>query len=312
MVYVITWFGLVFSGFFSGLESGIYSLNKLRLRLYREQESMPDSIKTIYFLRQEKESLLYMTLLYSQMGIFISTFCAARSMEALNSGGRCEIWTTLLLAPCILIISETFSRYLFHYHADTIIYKLGFWIHGFTLFLLPSIAWIRKILTSCLLLLEKEPKMSLYAYRNQMVSILFPPREAGLSTPTISTKILKMEDTPVSKVMVPFEKVVFLPKDFSRNLLLEKTRQSGFTRFPVYDGETKEILGIANFYDLYYLHTPLRPPVYIQSTESIRNALPLVSREKQPMLVVVDEDEKILGITTIKNLMEYILGPLPE
>jgi putative hemolysin len=103
--------------------------------------------------------------------------------------------------------------------------------------------------------------------------------------------------------------------------VLEAVRTGAHTRMPVYEGELDHIVGIVNTKDLFYLFSlqgvvilqdALYPALFLKPDETIGNALRLFQRAKRPMALVRDEDGKILGLITLEDILEEIVGDIED
>ena len=103
--------------------------------------------------------------------------------------------------------------------------------------------------------------------------------------------------------------------------VLDVVRRSGHTRLPVYEGEADNIVGILNTKNLFYsltlghvmvLDDALYPATFIDPDESIAIALQLFKKTRRPMAMVRDAEKKILGMLTLEDVLEEIVGELED
>jgi CBS domain containing-hemolysin-like protein len=103
--------------------------------------------------------------------------------------------------------------------------------------------------------------------------------------------------------------------------VLEAVRSGAHTRIPVYDGEIDNIVGIVNTKDLFYLfslqgvvilHDALYPALFLKPEESLGNALRLFRRARRPMALVRNESGRILGLITLEDVVEEIVGDIED
>ena len=88
------------SGLFSGTETGIYCLNRVRLRLYSEQGRR--SARRIDELVSRPEDLIITVLIGTTIADYCASVCvAALLIRATGSGSQAEILTTLIMTPVI-------------------------------------------------------------------------------------------------------------------------------------------------------------------------------------------------------------------
>jgi putative hemolysin len=102
---------------------------------------------------------------------------------------------------------------------------------------------------------------------------------------------------------------------------LAKVRAAGHTRLPVYDTEVDNIVGIVNTKDLLFLlgvtnvvvlEDALYPAIFLKPDEEIANALRLFKKSKKHMALVRDENDHILGMLTLEDILEEIIGDIQD
>lgn len=127
--------------------------------------------------------------------------------------------------------------------------------------------------------------------------------------------IFKFNDTEVVHVMTPKNKVVFLNVHDSILNNISKIKKSRYTRFPVYDDKKKKFIGILNVKDLIMQHRDgsidlkkiIRPVSTFSSKAKIDDVFRYMQEKKESFCLVCD-DEDFLGIVTLEDAIEEILG----
>jgi CBS domain containing-hemolysin-like protein len=103
--------------------------------------------------------------------------------------------------------------------------------------------------------------------------------------------------------------------------VMEAVRLGAHTRMPVYDGELDNIVGIVNTKDLFFLfslhgvvilHDALYQPLFLGPQQSLGEALRLFRRAHRPMAVVRGDDGKVLGLITLEDILEEIIGDIED
>jgi CBS domain containing-hemolysin-like protein len=125
----------------------------------------------------------------------------------------------------------------------------------------------------------------------------------------------------VADCMVPREKMAALALNMPPDKILEAVRNGAHTRMPVYDGSPDNIVGIVNTKDLFYLFSlrgivllddALYPATFLDPQETVANALRLLRKSRRPMALVRDEAGKILGMITLEDVLEEIVGDIED
>ncbi|HEY8504158.1 MAG TPA: hemolysin family protein [Gemmataceae bacterium] len=148
--------------------------------------------------------------------------------------------------------------------------------------------------------------------------------EAGLLDPEqadLVQNVFLLTNKKVRDCMIPREKVAALDINATPEQVLEAVREGAHTRMPVYDGELDNVVGIVNTKNLFFLFSlrgvvvledALYPATYLDPDESIANALRLFRKSRRPMALVRDESDRILGIVTLEDVLEEIVGDIED
>jgi CBS domain containing-hemolysin-like protein len=133
--------------------------------------------------------------------------------------------------------------------------------------------------------------------------------------------VFQLSDRPVRDCMVPADKMAALELNTPPEKVLEQVRHGAHTRLPVYEGQLDKIVGIVNTKDLFYLFSlqgvvvledALYPAIYLKPDETMATALRLFKQSRRHMALVRDEDGKILGLVTLEDVLEEIVGDIED
>ena len=148
--------------------------------------------------------------------------------------------------------------------------------------------------------------------------------EAGQIEPDAADVVLNafaLSDKTVADVMVPWNRVMALELTQPPEKVLEAVREGAHTRMPVYRGTPDEIVGVVNTKDLFYLFSlrgvvvledAIYPAQFLPPDEPVSTALRLFRKSKRPMAVVRDSDGRTLGILTLEDVLEEIVGDIED
>ena len=133
--------------------------------------------------------------------------------------------------------------------------------------------------------------------------------------------VFRLSDKRVRDIMVPREKVVTIPVTASEDDVLATARDTAHTRLPVWEGTPDNIVGIVNTKDLFHLFSlrglvilvdAMYPPIFVNSEVPVASLLPIFRREKRPMAVVHGPGGKFVGIVTLEDILEEIVGEIED
>jgi CBS domain containing-hemolysin-like protein len=125
----------------------------------------------------------------------------------------------------------------------------------------------------------------------------------------------------VRDCMVPRDKMAMLEMTASSDNVLEAVRLGAHTRMPVYKGELDNVVGIVNTKDLFHLFSlrgavvledALYPPRFLKPDDDLAAAMQLFLKAHRPMAVVRAEDGRVLGLITLEDILEEIVGEIED
>ena len=133
--------------------------------------------------------------------------------------------------------------------------------------------------------------------------------------------VFELSDKKVRDIMVPREKVVTLSLSASEEEVLETARDTAHTRMPVWEDDANNIVGIVNTKDLFHLFSlkglvilmdAMYEPLFVPPDQPVARLLQTFRRVKRPMAVVRDKHGQFLGIVTLEDILEEIVGEIED
>jgi CBS domain containing-hemolysin-like protein len=130
----------------------------------------------------------------------------------------------------------------------------------------------------------------------------------------------EFDDTICRKIMVPRGETVFLNVRDAVDDLMRIIKKSRHTRYPVCDGSLDKVVGVLHIKDLVgvqpgkelKIRSLMRPPKYVPETMLISRLLGHFRATRQHLAFVVDEHGMVVGIVTLENVLEEIVGPVQD
>jgi len=136
-------------------------------------------------------------------------------------------------------------------------------------------------------------------------------------------KVFDFSDTSVEHVMVPRPDIVALPVSLTPTAAMEQVLQHPYTRYPVYEEEFDNVLGVLHVRRLFValqngagaspdLRSLLYPAHLVPETKRLVHLLTEIRRQKGHMAIVVDEYGSVAGLVTLEDLLEEIVGEIDD
>ncbi len=133
-------------------------------------------------------------------------------------------------------------------------------------------------------------------------------------------RIFEFGDIKVCDVMINKDKMVAVPANITAEKLLDIFVEEGHARLPVYDGTRENVIGIVYARDLLYilrdkglflLQDLLHPAYYVPLDMQVTELLSKFQADRVQIAIVVDK-KKTLGLVTLEDLIEEIVGEIEE
>jgi putative hemolysin len=317
---VLMLLGFVFSAVFSGVETGLYRLNRVRLQILDHQQVT--AAQALRQLLADPTIALTTLLIGNNIANYLGT--AALAVVLAHSGfaeWQVVLLNVLIVTPVLFVFGETLPKDLFAAHADRLTYR--FWLllvvcrRLFTITgLIPLIAGLTRMVLRTLG--EKDQLAPLHP-RRQVEVLVKEGVGHGLLTreqSAIIERVLEMSRRTVDQVMTPWNKTQWVRADDPAAKLVELTRTTVRRRFPVID-DRGELVGVVSADDVYYREvapdTPIRalsqPPLTLLRQTPLRVSLDFVQKSHARIAVVLDGRQPV-GVATIKDLIQPITGEL--
>ncbi len=318
---------LVASGIFAGNEIGIYSLSKVRLRL-RTAKNEPNALILNEWLRNPTY-VLEGLLILQNIAAFAFSAAVTAILSTYNLGEFLQgVISIAIVTPLVLVFADIMPKDLFHTHADRWTYRLVPGLKAlFTLItvipLLPAVNFLSRI--SVKLVGGKQTADDLpQGPRMEMLALFQESAATGSLTgiqQDLVQRALRLARINIRQTMIPWNNVVGVPAMISPDGFRALVRRYNVSRMPVLGRSPSEVLGIVDVMDvLTAMATPggagfklldhIHPAMTLIGEQSVRSAITLMQKARQTLAVVVDRQGRAIGLVTMKDLVEELVGDL--
>lgn len=310
---------VLLSAFFSGSETALMTLNRYRLG-HKAQQGHKGAILARGLL-ERPDRLIGLILLGNNFVNILASSLA--TIIALQIGGEGSIAVAaLILTLVILIFAEVSPKTLAALHPERLAYPAAFVYTPLLKVLYPlvwCVNWLANgFLHSLGVRLDDEHTSALS--REELRTIF---SEAGAMIPERSRNmllaILDLEQATVEDIMIPRHEVDGIDLQHSEEEIINAVRNSAYTRLPLFDGGVDSVVGIIHVRDALrlllekglgkeHLREIARPPYFVPEGTQLYQQLIAFQREKHQIGLVVDEYGDFLGLITLTDLLEEIVG----
>lgn len=310
---------LIFSGLISGSETALFSLSPTELEAIEEQNT--PSSNAILKLRENQDTLLSTILIFNNL-IDISAILVASSIV-----GELFVFTSSTWEFTLKVLASTFVVLLF----GEIMPKVLATYHprGFSSLVARPLVALRKLLW---------PLSWVLINASALITKLLSPKQEGVSMDKLQeaieiaqseteedkkmlSGIVRFSGTEVVEIMKPRVDVVAIENDWDFLTVKEVIVKSGFSRFPVYEDSFDKVLGILFIKDLiphidesadFEWQKLIREPFFVPENKKINDLLEDFQAKRQHLCIVVDEYGGSLGIATLEDVLEEVVGDITD
>lgn len=316
---------LLLSAFFSGSETALLTLNRYRLR-HRAEQGHPGARRARALL-ERPDRLIGLILLGNTFANILASSVA--TVLALRLWGEAFVGAAaVVLTLLILIFSEVTPKTLATLHPERVAYPSAF-VYVPLLKLLYPLVWTVGLFANGLLRLLGVSTAQGPVNALSQEELRTVVSEAGVMIPEHSRAmllgILDLERATVEDIMIPRNEVEGIDLQDDTDTIVRAIRHTAYTRLPLFDGGIDNAIGILHVRDA--LHALVDPgpdteldkdclrrialePYFIPAGASLYRQLLNFQHEKRRVGLVVDEYGEFLGLVTLADLLEEIVGEL--
>ena len=314
LLLLVLLFIVAVTGLFEGLETGVVSLNRVRLRARARRGD--DRAKELLRLLERPERLLAAFLIGNTLAVTgagaLASAWAVRAMESETLG---SIVATVGMTAALLLFSELTPKAYFRIRAEHAVPRL-LWFIQLTRIVFAPLVWA----TTGLLRLVARGDRSPFVTREELRQIVIEAGgRLGRREERMLHSVFDFGLTVVREIMIPIPRVVSLPESARPEDLREELGRTRHTRYPLYRERGDAIIGLVNAFDVLYTEEPAatlaayRRPIHIVPDNTrIDRVLVDLQRRREAMALVVNEFGVCVGIVTVEDIVEEIMGELAE
>jgi putative hemolysin len=321
VIYVwIIGLSLLVTAIFSAAEMSFIAANRVRLRHMAEGGNRT-AVRYLDAFRSPERLLST-----AMMGVTIAHITASSvATWALLpvAGGAAAILVTLALTPIMLVFGEVIPKAVARERATGLILWLFPVIETLGRLLTP-LTWGANALVGWALSLVGRQRTSTrqFVSREELKLLLqMEPEEADVtvSEAEMIDKIFDLGETAVREVMVPLVDVAALPETATPTDVVRLIQERGFSRIPVFTDRVFNIVGVVTAMDILRrggeapdLRALMRPATYVPETKHIDDLLREMQKNRVQLAVVVDEYGGAVGIVTVEDIVEEVVGEIRD
>lgn len=315
---------VVLEGLFSGGEIALISADIHRIR--QRSEAGSKSAAIALRLLDNPEWFLATCLMGTDLCVITGTALATSLLIAALGPARGEWASVAVMVPTILIFGEIVPKSYFRHRAERKAILIAPFIWAASWVFYPFVYVISKIARGAVCTVAGERgKLSMpYITKDGLKHLLHDEgsrTDLKRSEKEMVDRIFDFTETSVGLVMVPLSNVAAIGEDSTFGDASMLINETGFSRFPVYRGNVINVVGVVNAFDVLKampasasrpVREVVRQPLFVPVGKPADDLLLEMQRRGDPMAVVVDEYGGAVGIVTIEDILEEIVGDIRD
>lgn len=315
---------LILSAFFSGIETGLISVDKLKME---EAAKTDKKKKQILDFLTNPDRLFGTTLFGTNISVVIVSSVFMYLINYFKEESHVQISdhaATLIIAGLLLIIGEIVPKALYRDRPNLLVSRGFSALRFFSIIFYPFIKFV-SALNRLLAKLIKLPENNGYHLltREDLSYMLAESQDDGTlheDQREMLEEALEFTELDAENVMVHRTEIVAFEKNTPITEVIEIAKENGYTRFPVYEEDLDSIIGILIIYDLIKTDIKnnavagdfVREAYFAPETTDVDHLLTEMQSNKKSMAIIVDSFGGTAGLVTIEDILEEIVGEIED
>jgi CBS domain containing-hemolysin-like protein len=312
---------LLLKGFFSGSEIALVNADKIKLSHRAKQGNRGARLVLELFARPER--LLTTTLIGTNISTVVLTTLGTLVMIHFFGNQLGDFYAFLVFTPLLLILGEIVPKSIYQQESDRIAPVVVFPLRAFAWLFSPMVVLFSRVARFAAWLVGGgATSHHLFITRDQLRSVMEMAERASDTTVFDRFRIeraIRFPETTVGEEMVPVAEMVAIDNEKTTADAVKLVRRRGFNRLPAYEGDTNNVIGIVTLttWDLMdpsvtgrVLAELIQPAHYVSPHDPLEELLPVLRDRDDQMAIVVDEYGSTVGMITMEDLVETVVGEM--
>ena len=312
---------LALSAFFSSSETAMMAVNKIRVR--NLADAGLSSAQTLMKVLDNQPKMLRAILIGNNI-VNISASSLATILVTRAFGDMYVGVGTGILTLLVLIFGEITPKTSATLYSETMALRFANPIYMIMQVLTPVIFIVDKLSQGVLRLLHVDPNKKQDAItEDELRTIVEVSHEEGViesDEKKMIYNVFDFGDSVAKDIMVPRIDMTFIDVDATFSEVIEVFREVKYTRYPVYEETTDNVIGIINIKDLlltenqkkFCIRDYLREPLYTYEFKKTAELMVELRKTQNNIAIVLDEYGATAGLITLEDMLEEIVGEIRD
>ena len=309
---------LMFSAFFSGIETALVSISRVKVKALVKQKKK--GAEALHRLKQQPHRLITTILIGNNVvNIAAASLATVIFTDIFGSSGFGI--ATGVMTLLILIFGEITPKTFAAQNMERVSLAVARPIELLSIALSPLVKLFSFVSTGVSRLFGSKEECGLS--EEELRTTVIMGKEQGIlskEAAEIISNVLEFEETKVTQIMQPRNKMELVNGNHKLRSVLNHLVRSPYSRFPVYDKSPDDIIGILDVDDVLKaiknkrldIKTKriARKPYFIPESKEIDDLLIEFDGKDTPMAIIVDEYSSVAGLVTLEDILEEIVGDI--
>lgn len=312
---------ILLSAFFSSAETSLTTANKIKMKALADEGDR--KAQTVLLVTEDSGKMLSAILIGNNI-VNLSAASLVTTIALDLWGSAAVAIASGILTLVILIFGEITPKTLATIHADQMSRSYARVILFLMRLFTPVIFIINKLAGGVLFLLRVDPSAKAPVMtEHELRTIVDVSHEDGViesEERQMIYNVFDFGDSQAKDIMVPRVDVVFLDVHSTYQEVIEIFHRERFTRFPVYENSTDNVIGVLNVKDLlvyapsqdFSVRNFLREPYFTYEYKKTSELMMDMRKDSINFTIVLDEYGATAGLITLEDLLEEIVGEIRD
>lgn len=313
-------FLIIAGGFFAGSETAYSYVNTVRIRMLADDGNRKAK-RVVKIIDNYDMTIVTLLIVINIVHILASVIATSLFIDITGSNAIGPVLATVIITLAIFIFSETLPKNFAKVNADAFALTVSLPIIWFTVVLYPF-AWLLtkfgELVKKLFKLEDTEPSVTEDEFSAMVEDAtddeIFEPEESE-----IIRSAIEFGDTRVSEIMTPKSEIVGISVKADEDEIKQIMIDEKFSRFPVYRGSINNIVGVIrtsvalwqmiNLED-FNIRESMVKPMFCTPDDEVNEVFERMCNRKSHLAVIRDDDERTVGIITMEDILEEIVGEI--
>jgi putative hemolysin len=239
--------------------------------------------------------------------------------------GESLLWAPLFVVPPLLVLGHLVPKAIVQAHADSAVEWLSSPLRLMSFLLRPIVVLVGAYAAVITKVTRTEGKKAFVTRDELALLIESEPQtdkpEIGADEREMIANVFELSEYKVDALMVPLSEITALPEDAPIAEAALELADKQHSRMPIYRDRIDDIVGVVHLFDILQSVNKIdmktvgsiaHPPLYVPETMKASDLLVQLQSERQHIAVVVNEYGSGVGICTIEDLLEIIVGDIDD